>query len=702
MTVVDMIMSVEEYCNAGDYESASKYLKDNNISERCEYLARKYELNETEKQELEMLIKILQKIYNNSGLSTGVPDEIYDMLYEKYLTVFGVDEVGAPVDDDDKVYHKYPQLRGTLDKIHFIRNSEKGKNENRKSLEDWLVSIKNKVPLFKYDTTIRLFLKFDGCSGIAENDSNGIPYRWLSRGYTVDNSAKDLSKYLIDESNNYEYMVEDEKITRPFGVKNEIIITRDNFRKLLEIPQYSGYKTMRSAVSGILNNDKVSGNVAKLLTPVPLQYVEEGEEIPKIPSIVDYGFPTATCNIMDFDEVHKCIDKLILAADELGYPIDGIVFRFIDKDLQKALGRDGAINKYEVAYKLPPKEKKTILLDVDFSVGSLGTITPVAKVEPVNMDGPTIRSISLGSIDRMRKLHLRRYQEVIIKHDVIPYLYINDSCEINTDEPEIIIPHACPICGQLLEEDPILMCVNKQCPSRVIGTIVNYLNKLNILNISEGTITKLVNAGLISNIPDLYNLKNLKNTIIELEGFGELSFQVMIEDLERKKSIYDYELLGSIGIVGMGRKIFEKVMKEMSIDQLFEVCEMRQFNKLVDIPGIADKSARKIIYGVLENKEIIRKLMKELNIQRYEEKEYLGTVCFTGFRDKAMEKKFEDIGFKTVNKVNKKLTLLVVKSLSDTSSKITDAKRYGCLIIDKDHVDEMISHVLRKTNNSDV
>lgn len=693
MSIIDIIMMVEEYCNSGDYQQAANVMMENNVVETCMFLAKKYELNETEKQELELLVKILQKIYNNSGLFTGVTDEVYDMLYEKYITIFGKDEIGAPVDDKDVVYHKYPELRGTLDKIHFIRNSEKGKGENRKSLEDWIATTNNKVPLHKYSTMVEMYIKFDGCSGIEECNKEGIPQRWLSRGYTVDNTAKDLSKYMLPTGMNAREIAYDEEITKPFGVKHEIIITRENFRKLLEIPGYSHYKTMRSAVSGILNNDEVNLKVVKLLSAVPLQFMEEGDEIPRIPYGMMMTLPTRRCDLMNFDKVQQNIDELIEEADRLGYPMDGVVIRLLDKELQEALGREDAINKFEVAYKLPPKEKKTILLDVDFSVGSLGAITPVAKVEPINMEGPTIRSISLGSIDRLRDLHLRKKQEVIIKHDVIPYLYTNDSCKVDMKEEEIIIPHACPICDQLLVEEPVLRCVNMQCPSRIIGTIVNYLNKMNILNISDGTVTKLVNAGLLRSIPDLYNLKNLKETIIELEGFGELSFLQMIEDLEKKREVYDYQLLGSIGIVGMGRKIFQKVLEEYTIDQLLEIVDMRQFTKLTDIRGIADKSARKIIYGIEENKDIIRKLRKELIVTRPGKKEWQGSVCFTGFRDKDLEKRFEELGFEVVSSVNKKLSVLVVNSMSDTSSKMDKARNFGIPIIDRNNVDKLVEYV---------
>jgi NAD-dependent DNA ligase len=167
----------------------------------------------------------------------------------------------------------------------------------------------------------------------------------------------------------------------------------------------------------------------------------------------------------------------------------------------------------------------------------------------------------------------------------------------------------------------------------------------------------------------------------------------MIEDLEKKREVYDYQLLGSIGIVGMGRKIFKKVLEDYTIDQLLEIVDMRQFNKLTDIRGIADKSARKIIYGIEENKDIIRKLRKELIVTRPGKKEWKGSVCFTGFRDKDLEERFEELGFEPVNSVNKNLSVLVVNSLNDTSSKIDKARKYGVNIIARNDVDKLIEYL---------
>ena len=130
------------------------------------------------------------------------------------------------------------------------------------------------------------------------------------------------------------------------------------------------------------------------------------------------------------------------------------------------------INKFERSFKFQPESKKSILKSVEFSVGNLGNITPIAKIEPVKLRGNTIKSISLGSVERFKMLGLSVGDEVIIKYEIIPYLDIDDTCEMS-GERLIEAPTHCPFCGSELVEDPLLRCNNESCSSRVIGKILN-------------------------------------------------------------------------------------------------------------------------------------------------------------------------------------------------------------------------------------
>ena len=139
------------------------------------------------------------------------------------------------------------------------------------------------------------------------------------------------------------------------------------------------------------------------------------------------------------------------------------------------------INKFERAFKFLPESKKSILKSVEFSVGNLGNITPIAKIEPVKLKGNIIKSISLGSVERFKMLGLSVGDEVIIKYEInnnkiIPYLDIDDTCEIS-GERLIEAPTHCPFCGSKLVEDPLLRCNNESCSSRVIGKILNVEDK---------------------------------------------------------------------------------------------------------------------------------------------------------------------------------------------------------------------------------
>ena len=186
-------------------------------------------------------------------------------------------------------------------------------------------------------------------------------------------------------------------------------------------------------------------------------------------------------------------------------------------------GREDNINRFEIAFKFPPETKKSKIIDVDFQIGLLGTITPVAKIEPVVMNYNTIKSISLGSIDIFKSLNMRIGDEVIVRYEIVPNLIKDETC-ISGDGDVILVPTKCKYCNNDLVEEPLLRCVNPDCSSLNIGKIVNFINKMNIECIGPETVAMFYDNDIVTKIEDLYNLKDKKNTIIQLDGFGKKSY----------------------------------------------------------------------------------------------------------------------------------------------------------------------------------
>ena len=652
------------------------------------YIVDEYDVED--KLILQLLIRILQNIFNNSSETSPVTNEDYDKLYELNRIHNGEEIVGSSFNKNNKIVssHKYPDLRGTLDKAHFIRIKDKGKDK-RKSIEDIKKSMENKIgrALTAKESEIYLFPKWDGVSEIFECDGDGNVEKALSRGDTDLNEAVDGTR--LFKGTNFRYIKNDYNNTHEFGVKTEVVMSRDDYKEFCTTE--GQFNNPRSAVTSIVTSLDFNKDYLKYLTIVPLQVQDfETKEI-YIPKPVYSDFPFEIGNLNNLDEIKLGMKRIQdTVALKIGIDIDGVVIRLKDKNIQALLGREGKINKYEFAYKFPPEQKKTIIKDVKFSVGLLGSITPVAQIKPVIIKGNKISNISLGSMDRFEELGLRVGDEVIIKYDVIPYLLIDNTC-IKSNGPKFIAPIKCTYCDENLIEDPILKCNNDECICRMIGKIINYTTKMSISNMDTGTVTSLFESGILRSIDDLYRLKNHKEEIIKLSGFGKKSFNNIVNGINSRRNVYDYEFLGSLGIPDIGRKIFKKILNIYYIDELIDLCLNDRVDKLLLIGGIKDKTASKIINGIKSNQKLIKLLRSEINLRR-DERRYTIKVCFTKIRDKEFEKFLDSKNILVLENYNKGVDILIIPTKDTESTKIKTAVRDGKDIITLEEAYKMFGY----------
>ena len=635
-----------------------------------------------------LIIKILQSIYNNTDYIPPITDEDYDTLYETFHDINESDIVGAE-NPKNKIIatHRYPDLRGTLDKTHFFTEKERG-NDKRKSIEGWYNSIESKLnrKLTSIEEDITIFPKFDGVSIIFECNPDGTVQRVLTRGDTDLNEALDLtSLFGVLKFKPLHDWKDDE-----FGVKTEMIMTQDNYEKLCK--KYGKFNSRRSAVSSIINSIETIPDYLKYVTVVPLRMQNyRTKELIVHPDAYTI-YPNLQNAISMFDNMKTQFTSIKEYVENIMHiPVDGVVLYINDKKIQSLLGRaDGKINKYEVAYKFPPEEKKSILLSVEFCIGLLGTITPVAKIEPVKINNNTISSISLGSIDRFESLHLREGDEVIIKYDIIPYLYTNDECKKSTND-FIKVPTHCEYCNEKLIKDPVLKCVNTECTSRVIGKIVNFIDKMSLENISISTVTTLFKEGYLTKIEDLFNLEKYRKSIVQLDGFGDKSFSNIIKGINSRTKFYDYEILGAIGIPDIGRKIFKKILNIYYIDDLVDICVKGDIKKLTSIYGIKEKTANKIAVGIITNLHLIKFLQDRFKI-KHDDRKYSIKVVFTKVRDMEFEKFLDSKDVLIMDNYTKDVDMVITKDKMTESNKVTKAIKDGKEVVSIDEAYELFGY----------
>lgn len=671
------------------FKNVAKLLKEEKYEEAAETLASSHdwftmihgllngEENELSGNEVE-LVKLLQTIYNESE-SEAIPDTLYDLLYE-VINNKGIDVVGTQkASSNREVYkHKYPELRGTLDKVHGI---DKTPRTGLKTFFKWLTNVENTLgrPLKDYELSVRLYPKWDGVSAVYEEGPNGTE-RVLKRGYTNNNEAENIPLF-------EQYGGPDKKLVElrpPYGVKTEIIMTKGAFAQFRE--KYGEFKSPRSAISSIINSDDMTKEVMQYVSIIPLEVYKDGESYYDIQS-VNCELSKHVSNCKDVEKMNEAIHEIQERINDIGAPIDGIVIRLESDILRKELGRKDSINKFEVAYKLPPAMQMSKVVDVHFSQGLNGEITPVLEIEPVVMEGNTVKNVSLGSYGRFKALGLKHDDVAVVSYNIIPHLE-----RIVHGEGEVIKGITeCPSCGHALMIDNRAHCLNYECSNQVRGRILRYIQKMRIEGISYSTVDDLVRIGYLSNIVDLYKLKDYKKELADMEGYGEKRINAILNSIEERSVVEPSVFLGSLSIRDIGRKIFGKVLTVYSYETLMNNLDSDMIQRLTMIDGIGDKTASEIVAGLKQDESMIRKLEKHITFVKEESKEYAFSVCFTKVRDKEFEKFLDEHSVK-VSDYRKGITYLIVPDLNVSSSKVTKAKKDGVKVITIDDAYQLFQY----------
>ncbi len=652
-------------------------LKGINFEAVVEYFNNATKLDDMDLFTCRKLVEILQFIYNNTDIVPPVTDATYDKLYQIMLDA-GLGDIVGSVNSQGKPVreHQYPDLRGTLNKVHFVFNVDK-EGDKRRSIEDWITTIENILGRNINNTKefeLRLQAKWDGCSAVFECDENGNVEHVLMRGDTEKNQAVDVVKLFEDCVDFRAYANGKDK----FAVQTEVLMNQADYERI--IVEYKDFKSPRSATSSILNEKVLQPHLTQYLTVEPLRIQYVGKQ----PEIIPNEEFDMISNLFDLRDIRECIRQINEHAKVEGRTTDGVVLHLLDKKLQHDLGRDGAINRYEVAYKFPAESKKAKLIDIEFSYGLGGNITPVAKIEPVVMLGKTISSISMGSIDRFRSMdHLTTGSEIIVRYEIIPYMDIDHTCKVNEYGKRFYVPTHCKHCGSMLVEDPLLKCANEECPSRIIGNVVNYINKMRIENMNIETVATLFDQGIITGIESLYKLEEHKSKIVSLPGFGVKSYENMIDGVNKRRIVFDYELLGSLGIQSIGVRMFKKILSVMDLETLLRLAKDQMLVvNLMGLSGFGEKTASRVQHGILSKLKTIYFLLDEIQLkEKVAPGKLKGKVCFSQVRDPQFESELTNNGYEVVNSITKTTDYLVVPSLDVVSSKITKAKKYGISVM---------------------
>ena len=439
--------------------------------------------------------------------------------------------------------------------------------------------------------------------------------------------------------------------------------------------------------------------------PNPLDYgINTHFEALKYMKELGFKVNPASKLVGDINGILAYIKEYTEKRNSLPYEIDGIVIKVNDIRMQQELGSTVKYPRWATAYKFPAEEVLTRLVDIKFTVGRTGQVTPNAVLEPVLVMGSTIRRATLHNEDYCRTLDLHIGDIVSIKKagDVIPEVVeAKPERRVGTERPFEMIT-TCPICGSALVKKGNVdyFCVNDNCPKKNIEGLIHFAsrNAMNIDGLGDEIIEDFYNEGFIRCIPDFYHLYEHKEDIIELEGYGNKKVSNLLLAIEESKNNSVERLIFGLGISGIGSKnakLLASTYKD--IHRLSNAT----YEELTLIKDIGDVLARNIVnyFANPSNIELINTLedlgvnMKYLGAEvkeneNFTDKKFVitGTISFMSRDDiKAL---IESYGGKCIDSVSKKTDVVIVGDAP--GSKYTKATELGITIWNEDKFKEIV------------
>jgi DNA ligase (NAD+) len=496
-------------------------------------------------------------------------------------------------------------------------------------------------------------------------------------------------------------------------IRGEVVIHKNLFEQYNKQRAEAGLSILanpRNAASGTLRMldpaEVRNRNLTAILYHVSDAEVASGTTLPEafdthydtLQWLYRHGFPTPAKELRLFDTIDEVIaylEAFETRRDSLPFEIDGAVVKVNNLHLQEQLGMTSHHPRWAVAYKFAARQATTVLRRVEFNVNRTGSVTPVAKTDPVAIGGVMVSSATLFNEDFIREKNLMLGDTVLIERagDVIPYLVKSLPELRDGSQTPIVYPSQCPVCGSQLEkepEDPIWRCLNAACPAQAVERIIHYSSKdaMDIRGLGESVIRKFFELGLLRSLPMLYTLD--WPTIQGMEGFGAKKIENLQKAIEASKKQPLSRFLFGLGIPqvgeGMGKTLAGAVE---TIQELYEFDEAR----LMALNDVGPKVAASIrhFFEKAENRELITGLqalgVEMRNAHRSKPAEggaFFGkTFLFTGtlaqMKRSEGEAMVEARGGTLLGGVSAKLNYLVVGT--DAGSKLEKAKKLGSVAI---------------------
>ena len=623
-----------------------------------------------------------------------VSDEEYDRLYhevqayeaahpDEILSESPTRRVGAPVKEGFKKARHLSRMwsmEDVFDAAGFV---------------EWFERIERQYPGERYYAEP----KFDGAS-LNLIYENGILRQAITRGDGVageDVTSNARTVRSIPLRIEHRGLIE---------IRGEVLMTIEEFERINRQREENAeplFANPRNAGAGSLRqlDPAVTASRNLIFQPwgigvndLPYEYLSE-----KIGYVYDLGFrrPPVRKVCKSIKEIESVYEELKSLRRDLNVMIDGMVVKVDRISVQEKLGYTVKNPRWMVAYKFPAVEKQTRLLDIVLQVGRTGVVTPVAVLEPVEIEGVVVERATLHNFDEIERKDIRIGDMVILirSGDVIPKIIKVLDQYRNGSEKPVDRPVECPVCGsELLDEGALIKCQNLSCPARVVNSIIYFASKgcMDIDGLGERIVEQLYEAGLVREIEDLYRLR--VDDLLKLEGFKEKKAQNLIDAIEATKGRECWRFVNGLGIEHIGEVASKKICERFSIGFM-----EADRDELEALEGFGAEMAESFLEFMRVNRDKVVRLLQIISPSVSRTERNLSTVfsgktvVLTGAmsRPRAEIKEIlESMGAKVTGSVSKKTDFVIYGD--DPGSKYDKAVSQGVEVMDEKEMLKMMEN----------
>ena len=607
-------------------------------------------------------------------------DEEYDRLYHELVKL--EEENPASIRSDSPTQRVGDGIAEGFEKAqHRSRMWSLEDVFNKEELEAWIARIG------KYSDRLSFYCepKFDGAS-LNLIYENGILKEGITRGNGIEG---ELITQNVKTIRSIPLRIPHKQ---PIEIRGEVVIFKDQFEKINQERLKAHeplFANARNAAAGSLRqlDPKITAQRNLVFMPygIGVNSLKEPLLSRRMQEVVSWGFKTApmakVCK--DVSEIEALYDAMVAKRDDFEMLLDGMVVKVDSIEAQEDMGYTVKNPRWAVAYKFPAIEKVTQVKDILLQVGRTGVVTPVAVVEPTDIEGVIVERATLHNFDEIERKDLRIGDHVIILRsgDVIPKIIKVLSQRRNGTERPIHRPTHCPVChSELLQEEVLIKCQNLSCEARVVNSIIYFASKscMDIDGLGSKIVEQLFNTGLITHVLDLFSLS--KEALLNLEGFKEKKAHNLLEAIAKTKGRELWRFINALGIEHIGEVASKLIATAFGLGFMEASKE-----ELMRIEGIGEEMAESYVEFVRVNHETIKELLKYIEPtppQKQEEAKdnpfKAKTVVLTGTMSMPrgeIKSKLEALGAKVSGSVSKKTDYLIYGA--DAGSKYEKALGLG-------------------------